>query len=770
MSDPLPKRVDLILQQLDELPTLPSVAVRVLELTTSDTSSLNEVAGLLSSDPSLASRILQLVHRADLGVRGEVNSVDRAISLLGFEAVRSAVLAISVFGTFTSSAPAGGQFSREEFWKHCIAVACCAELLAGSMPASNGRAIAPADAFICGLLHDLGKVALDAVLPKSFGRVVEAAELLRGNIADVERSVIGLDHMVVGKRLAERWNLPASIRDVIWLHGQHPQALPAQGANQRLVNLVTLADLLVREQHLGYSGNYSFSLPRPALLTSTGLTQNHVESAMAALVGQIEPRAKALGLGQASSAELYQQALAQANRELGRVSTQLASKNRRLSIRAKFFDALSGFQANLRPDAPPQAVLQAIARTAVGLLGVRQAAAFSLPPAQTYADAVIGDAQGQIIQNALIEPPVNEPSARPPVPAPGDGPVMPAAAGLEWLVEPLSPRLDHAQRYWICLETDGVCIGGVVWGGEAGEAQRLAPQVQELAAIANGWSLALRTAQIRDEARALAEQLAEANRQLQTAQAEITRSKMMISIGEMAAGAAHEMNNPLMVISGRSQLLAQQMADPRHKAMAHLIHEQSHRLSAIITELMDFAKPEPPQPSEIELAEVVERALHEAKAHGNSDDRDFEVTMGDVPTVMVDPRQVSAAVAEMIDNALHATEPGASGGLPAGAAGRIALHGAFDAYSGRVVLTISDNGCGMDQETIKRAFDPFFSNKPAGRRRGMGLAKALRWIEASGGSIRLESRPGQGTRAVVLLPAAPASPAESAVAQTRIAQ
>jgi signal transduction histidine kinase len=69
------------------------------------------------------------------------------------------------------------------------------------------------------------------------------------------------------------------------------------------------------------------------------------------------------------------------------------------------------------------------------------------------------------------------------------------------------------------------------------------------------------------------------------------------------------------------------------------------------------------------------------------------------------------------------------------------------------VLTVADTGCGMDETTLKRAFDPFFSSKPAGRRRGMGLPKALRWIESSGGSIRLESRPNQGTRAIVLLAA-----------------
>ena len=135
--------------------------------------------------------------------------------------------------------------------------------------------------------------------------------------------------------------------------------------------------------------------------------------------------------------------------------------------------------------------------------------------------------------------------------------------------------------------------------------------------------------------------------------------------------------------------------------------------------------------------------------------------MADVPPVVVDGRQVGAALVEVIDNAIHATDP---------ATGQIELHGAFDPYTSRVVVTVSDNGCGMDEATVKRAFDPFFSNKPAGRRRGLGLAKALRWIEASGGSIRLESRPGQGTRGVILLPAKTAVQESKPAAERRAAQ
>jgi signal transduction histidine kinase len=680
------------------------------------------------------------------------------------------VLAVSVFQSFGSlSERRAPHFSRDDFWKHCVATACCAELLAastrGGQAAREADALDPNEAFICGLLHDLGKIALETILPKSFSRVVEAADLLRGNIADVERTVIGIDHMVVGKRLCERWQLPAIVRDCTWLHGQSPQALPANVKHPRMVNLITLADLLVREQHLGYSGNYTFSVPKQLLLDATGLTAQHVQGAMRRLVEQIEPRARALGLGQTSSGELYQQALAQANKELGRMSGQLAAKNRKLSVRAKFFEALSGFQSGLRPDAPPQTVLQAIAQTAIGVLNVPAVAAFSLPPTQHFAETLICDQTGQVIENSLVDLPQEEGEApplvgqvapvdeqpkstakRPPKPPPGDGPVLSAGETMDWFVSAVSPRLPYEQRFWVCLEADGQCIGGVVWGAPSGEAQRLSPQAQELLVIASGWSLALRTAQIRDEARALSEQLAESNRQLQNAQAEILRSRTMITVGEMAAGAAHEMNNPLAVISGRSQLLASQLSDPKYKASAHLIHEQSHRLSAIITELMDFAKPEPPTPQQTELADLVDRAVHEAKMHNDPADRRFEVTCGDVPLIVVDPRQVTAALTEVIENAIHATDP---------QTGQIEVHAAYDPYSTRVVVTVADNGCGMDENTVKRAFDPFFSAKPAGRRRGLGLAKALRWIEASGGSIRLESLPGQGTRSILLLPAAP---------------
>src|SRR5690606_6934644 len=136
--------------------------------------------------------------------------------------------------------------------------------------------------------------------------------------------------------------------------------------------------------------------------------------------------------------------------------------------------------------------------------------------------------------------------------------------------------------------------------------------------------------------------------------------------------------------------------------------------------------------------------LHEAKMRSDPADRTVELTMSDVPQVIIDVPQVTDAVREVIENAIQATDP---------ATGHVTIHAAYDSFSSRVAVTVADDGRGMDEKTLRQAFDPFFSAMPAGRRRGMGLAKAMRWVESSGGSMRLESRPDRGTRALILLAA-----------------
>ena len=506
--------------------------------------------------------------------------------------------------------------------------------------------------------------------------------------------------------------------------------------NARLVLLVTLADLLVRQQHLGYSGNYVLT-DRAPILAALGLTAADADATVAALVGHMEPRATALGLNQATGDELYRSALTRANRELGHIGSQLAAKNRRLAARSRFFDAGQAFQAALRPDASPGDVLGAVAHTATALMGTAVVAAFSLPPGGSSAEVVTVDAAGSTLDFSKLD--LGIPDVPP-------APVLEAGQELEALIAAVGPRLADAGRFWVPLVADsGSCVGGVLWGAAPGEPARLEPQFAEMHAMAHGWALAVCTAQVRESHRVLAEQLADANRRLVDAQESLAQTRAMKAVAEMAAGAAHEMNNPLAIIVGRAEMLAATLVETKLVRSATLIAEQGHKLSGIITDLMDFARPPASSVAPTVVSRLIESALIAAKGLDDPADRTVVTTVPNVPRVGVDAALVAVALAELVGNAVQATDP---------KTGKITLAAGLTAGSNHVAITVTDNGCGMDEATAKRAFDPFFSGRPAGRRRGLGLAKAQRIVEAGGGSIRLDSRPGHGTTAVVLLPVA----------------
>ena len=287
-------------------------------------SRIKEVVQLLSADQSLTGKLLSLAGSAASGVRVPVTNVQQAVVLLGFETVRNLALSVKVFETFSQPTQDDSKgppaFKREEFWKHSLAVATAAELLAVKTGGGGKPKLNSGDAFVCGLLHDIGKVAFDTVMPKSFARVVEMSALTRGDIADMERRIIGLDHALAGKRLAEAWNLPHVITQAIWLHGTPPMTPSAGSGGQKtsvvnmgMVLLIGLADLLVRRQHIGFSGNYMFPYEVEAYAQQLGLTAGDIDHVTEHLAEALEVRARAIGLYDVESRQLYLESIANAN-------------------------------------------------------------------------------------------------------------------------------------------------------------------------------------------------------------------------------------------------------------------------------------------------------------------------------------------------------------------------------------------------------------------------------------------------------------------------
>jgi HD-like signal output (HDOD) protein/signal transduction histidine kinase len=745
------RKVELVLQQLDSLPSLPAVALRLLTLTGSSESNIREVVEAISLDPALTSKILSLVQSAAAATRVPVTSVHQAVVMLGFEAVRNLVLSVKVFEIFqTNSAPlAAGKFDRAAFWKHSLAVATAAELLA---PHCNPK-LSPHDAFVCGLLHDLGKVAFDTAMPKSFDRAVEVSTLTRSDIADAERRVIGIDHSVAGKRLAEAWNLPGIITQSIWLHGSSPQGMPGGLVSPGMVQLIGLADMIARRQHIGFSGNFLFPFESSQYIQALGISEQILATTTDTLTEQLEKKAKAIGLYDVQTRQLYLESIANANAELARVNQAMTVQNRKLSARSTCFELLTKFYQRIVPAASPAQLLAEIAHVAHDFLGAQRLVLFSQDPDHPVGEVLTFDDANSTHDSFLMQMPKAGGDQRVGRPIALQDFIRPAVPQLEWLLERVQSFLGPQRCWFMPLLSGSDPVGGILWTTEADSTPVSA--VADLPMVSQSWGMTLRMAQVREQQNVLTEALSASNRELASVQQQLVRARSIAGLGEMAAGAAHEMNNPLAVICGRAQLLASKISDATLKQDAILIAQQGERLSQMITDLMEFARPAPPKMAPASIDQIVRQAVEDANSHAGPTAETKVIVEADpsVPNINVDARQIRSAIGEVILNAIQASKPApdAKDAHPADVLVQIR----YDAMDNQAIIQVSDRGRGMDEDTLRQAFAPFFSAKNAGRQRGMGLPKALRYIEAHGGTIRLDSLPNAGTTAVIIIPQHP---------------
>ncbi len=601
------RRVDLVLQQIETLPTLSAVAVRLLEATADDNADVGEIVGLISSDVALTTKLLKLCRTVHRGRARTVSTVSRAVVLLGLDALRSAVLSLQVYETLRQAAaehdddPAGEhRFDRAGFWRHSLGVATAARLIAEAQlqAARQGPGKRPAaglpqpdEAYVAGLLHDLGKAALELILPRSVERVLALTEQYQVGMAEVERRVIGVDHHTAGKRLAEYWRLPHLLQDVIWLHGQPYEALPDL-EHRDLIALVSVADLLVRQQHIGFSGNQQRGEDLDHACADAGLDPELVRGIVPDLHAAVASQAQAIGLDETPSQDLLLDSIGQANQALGRLNTLLQDRSQQSLQQSRALRSITEFNAAASPGRSVLSALADVARSASGLFG--EGLTLLIYQARGDQDWQIYQftADGRLSHSHEGPPPPGCPALED---LSGDGQLsMRAASVLPWLADFLGEAIDIREVQLLPL------VGA--WGTTAVLAHdrveaslRFAPALMQ--SLTSTWAAAVAAAAQHAGAKQLGEQLVEANRALAETQHKLTEARALARLGEMAKGAAHEMNNPLTIISGRSQLLASKLSVEHGREEAQAIAEQAHRLSDLITALHLFADPPAPASS-----------------------------------------------------------------------------------------------------------------------------------------------------------------------------
>jgi putative nucleotidyltransferase with HDIG domain len=200
--------IEKVLEKIKELPTLPDVVFRVNEVVNNPKTSAVDLEEVISRDQAIAAKVLKMVNSAFYGLPGRVDTLARAIPLLGFSTVRNIVMSVSIFDTGPIE-----NFDMKQFWRHSFGTSVVARAIAVSegLPDADSQSLA-------GLLHDMGKVLLFQYYSKEYEKVASLMERKKTTFIRAERELYLIDHAEVGGALATRWGFPPNITSSIAYH------------------------------------------------------------------------------------------------------------------------------------------------------------------------------------------------------------------------------------------------------------------------------------------------------------------------------------------------------------------------------------------------------------------------------------------------------------------------------------------------------------------------------------------------------------------------
>ncbi|HYA63717.1 MAG TPA: PAS domain S-box protein [Candidatus Sulfotelmatobacter sp.] len=228
---------------------------------------------------------------------------------------------------------------------------------------------------------------------------------------------------------------------------------------------------------------------------------------------------------------------------------------------------------------------------------------------------------------------------------------------------------------------------------------------------------------------------------------QLIQAEKLAAMGQMLAGVAHELNNPLTAILGASELLRERAgADENTKRQLEMTHRQARRAARIVQNLLEFSRPASPQKKALDLNFIIDRTLqlHEHSLRRNSIEVDFRSSPG-LPSTIGDANQLIQVFLNLVSNAEQAIRE-------IRPSGRIQIR--LGQSGSRIFATVQDDGVGIKPETLPKLFDPFFTTKRPGGGTGLGLSICLSIVREHGGDIEVESLPAGGAAFTVFLPVA----------------
>jgi putative nucleotidyltransferase with HDIG domain len=271
--------LDRLLEHANAIPTMPAVVAEILEHLQDESASAERLASALNHDPAVVARLLQAANSGAFAATGPINSIQKALVVLGLKRVRTITLAVSALGVMQKAPP---PFSVPELRLHSVGVAVCARTLARMVHTD------PDQAYISGLLHDLGRLLLANLLPKAYGEILQRCGKEKRYATDLEMEILGVDHAQVSGGLARRWGLPAAVCEAMENH-HHP-------GDNKLAQLIHLADVVSHALDLGAPPQNLLPQLGEDALNALGLTMDDLSAHFGEIESRFQSHRLALGL------------------------------------------------------------------------------------------------------------------------------------------------------------------------------------------------------------------------------------------------------------------------------------------------------------------------------------------------------------------------------------------------------------------------------------------------------------------------------------------
>lgn len=620
---------------------------------------------------------------------------------------------------------------------HSLACASASRLLA--------EKIAPelaGEAFAGGLVHDCGKALLLHLHPERYARVIQSSDTPGKDVRALEVVNFGLDHAVAGKWMLEHWKAPPSVIDATWLHHHKPVAVRDPLARPAVLAFVALGDILARsilseavcaEDH-GRAKGLAKQLGIAADVVYA--VRDGIPEAYCALAGllDLDPGIVAF----------YRTSLARAHKALAQRTGERPAKRDEPNLPRRFLSIVGRLGPRLASAVSPSEIFSQIHACISEMLPEYQGGlAFSENEGEDF---------DGMAWNGRSSHGLRIPAGRPELPS-GVAPLLAGLIGKALAKHAATARPAQGKRqetfsehgYAALLDVDErsrcLFVIGIDKQPFSGHEQVLwsLRQIADLACAHLGRLKTL--AALADRSR----ELSSALNRLEKARDRELRSERLAAIGHAAAGTAQEINNPLSIISARTQLLERQENDQQKKRSLRQMLTQVERITGTLQNLMDFARPPQPSFERTSLNGLVEECL--TLAGHNRSRPGVAITSqlaGDLPDVMVDRAQIKRLIVNLLVNAVNAVEQRGNGDITVTT--RLGLNGS------RIVLGVRDTGVGIPREMLPRVFDPFFTTGGGRSSLGLGLSICHGIASNHHGSLDVSSREGEWTELTLTLP------------------